>query len=260
MKRTIGVVAEGPRDFDVIAAVIDSITGEENDYQHLQPEPNANGEFGNGWKGVWKWCESHRDYLSDYFYSVTPHLDLLVIHMDADVARREQEVHCWCNDSLCADSKDIHPLACSRVKKDCPIKLPCDKHEETQIAQTAFLKTFLGKVVGHADTLPICFMTPCDSTDAWIVAAYEEGNEIEKIYEPWETVICHAPMYHGVRIRNRPSKSKIVYQMLVNNVVTKWSAVCAKCTQAKAFDNDIRYLLMRTPSGDEVHTAISASE
>ena len=115
MKKTIGVVAEGPRDFDLISALIDDITGEENDFQHLQPEPNANGEFGNGWKGVWKWCESHQEYLHEFFYSVTPHLDMLVIHMDADVSRREKEVHCWCNQSQCTANQGVHPLSCSHA-------------------------------------------------------------------------------------------------------------------------------------------------
>lgn len=30
--KTIGIVAEGPRDFELIAAVIDTITNEENSY------------------------------------------------------------------------------------------------------------------------------------------------------------------------------------------------------------------------------------
>ena len=37
--KTIGIVAEGPRDFELIAAVIDTITNEENSYQMIQPEP-----------------------------------------------------------------------------------------------------------------------------------------------------------------------------------------------------------------------------
>ena len=41
--KTIGIVAEGPRDFKLIAAVIDTITNEENNYQMIQP--------------VWKWLE-----------------------------------------------------------------------------------------------------------------------------------------------------------------------------------------------------------
>ena len=31
--KTIGIVAEGPRDFELIAAVVDTITNEENNYQ-----------------------------------------------------------------------------------------------------------------------------------------------------------------------------------------------------------------------------------
>lgn len=34
--KTIGIVAEGPRDFELIAAVIDTITNEENSYQMIQ--------------------------------------------------------------------------------------------------------------------------------------------------------------------------------------------------------------------------------
>ena len=42
--KTIGIVAEGPRDFKLIAAVIDTITNEENNYQMIQPEPNMIGQ------------------------------------------------------------------------------------------------------------------------------------------------------------------------------------------------------------------------
>ena len=34
--KTIVIVAEGPRDFELIAAVIDTITNEENSYQMIQ--------------------------------------------------------------------------------------------------------------------------------------------------------------------------------------------------------------------------------
>lgn len=79
--KTIGIVAEGPRDFELIAAVIDTITNEENSYQMIQPEPDMAGRFGNGWKGVWKWCETNQGSLNTYMNSLTPVLDFLVIHM-----------------------------------------------------------------------------------------------------------------------------------------------------------------------------------
>ena len=57
MSKVIGIVSEGPTDYLVLKAVIDKITGESNRYLSLQPERDMLGRFGNGWKGVWKWCE-----------------------------------------------------------------------------------------------------------------------------------------------------------------------------------------------------------
>ena len=57
MKKVIGIVSEGPTDHMVLKAAIDRITGEENRYLSLQPEPDMMGRFGNGWKGVWRWCK-----------------------------------------------------------------------------------------------------------------------------------------------------------------------------------------------------------
>lgn len=89
--KTIGIVAEGPRDFELIAAVIDTITNEENSYQMIQPEPDMAGRFGNGWKGVWKWCETNQGSLNTYMNSLTPVLDFwLFIWMETlkDVKRK----------------------------------------------------------------------------------------------------------------------------------------------------------------------------
>ena len=52
MKKVIGIVSEGPTDYLVLKAVIDKITGEENRYLSLQPEPDMLGRYGNGWKGL----------------------------------------------------------------------------------------------------------------------------------------------------------------------------------------------------------------
>ena len=54
MKRVIGIVSEGPTDQMAIRTVIDRLTGEKNIYRYIQPEQDARGEFGNGWKGVHK--------------------------------------------------------------------------------------------------------------------------------------------------------------------------------------------------------------
>ena len=87
--KTIGIVAEGPRDYELIAAVIDTITNEENSYQMIQPEPDMAGRFGNGWKGVWKWCETNQGSLNTYMNSLTPVLDFLVIHNQMEGRRMD---------------------------------------------------------------------------------------------------------------------------------------------------------------------------
>ena len=57
--RNIGIVCEGPTDYTILKEVIDHITGESNDYVQLQPEADLTGAYGNGWKGVWKWCRDN---------------------------------------------------------------------------------------------------------------------------------------------------------------------------------------------------------
>lgn len=232
---------EGPRDYDMITQVVTAITGEEHNYLKLQPEPNAMGEYGNGWKGVWKWCDMHKEHLEEYFYSITPNLDMLIIHMDGDVARKEKEIHCQCEQVECDIRSTIHPLDCPKIDK-CPIYLPCLQHEDSPKGYATHLKAFLMNLSGQREDLPICFLTPCDSTDTWIVAALDDADDYEKIESPWEKVICHSAKYHGVRI-NRPHKNSRPYMELIQKVVPNWSIVRNRCPQAEEFTNDIIRIL-----------------
>ena len=96
MKNRIGIVGKGLTDYLVLKCMIDQITGEENDYLRIQPEQNMLGEYGYGWKGVWNWCESTGKNLDKIMKGITPQIDMIVIQMDGDVARKEKEVHCRC--------------------------------------------------------------------------------------------------------------------------------------------------------------------
>ena len=92
MKKVIGIVSEGPTDYLVLKAVIDKITGEENRYLPLQPEPDMLGRYGNGWKGVWRWCKETGS-IGMPMQEVRPNIDAIVIQMDGDVVRKEKEVY-----------------------------------------------------------------------------------------------------------------------------------------------------------------------
>jgi hypothetical protein len=88
MSKNIGIVCEGPTDYVLLKGIVDQITGEDNQYVLLQPEDNLTGEYGNGWKGVWKWCADHVEILEKFMKDIIPQLDLIIIQMDGDVARK----------------------------------------------------------------------------------------------------------------------------------------------------------------------------
>ena len=245
--KTIGIVAEGHRDFELISAVIDTITNQEHNYQQIQPEPNAAGELGNGWKGVWKWCENNRGKLKTYMHALTPKIDLLVIHMDGDVYRREKEIHCACQRTSCDMPENTHPLKCERIiknKSHCPVIVPCESHGSDPNSGAEFLREFIRVLLLPEEGLAISFVIPYDATDTWIVAAFDEYDDYENLYDPWEGIIARAPKYHGIKIRNRPNKAKKTYEELIPFVCDNWNNIIEKCPQARKFDEDVRQLLM----------------
>lgn len=112
MKKVIGIVGEGPIDQMVLKAAINRITGERHIYRNIQPEQDLLGEFGNGWKGVYRWCETNADLIPALFSALSPAMDLLIIQMDGDVGRKEKEVHCNCDITACSDKGNTSPLLC----------------------------------------------------------------------------------------------------------------------------------------------------
>lgn len=241
MKKMIGIVGEGPTDYIVIKEAIDHITGRKNDYRRLQPEPDMAGRFGNGWKGVWKWCETISEILDQYLHEVTPGIDLLVIQMDADVSRKEKESHCLCGTTVCESREDSRPLQCEKVIKElCPIVLPCREHLQNSEGYRNHLEMLLRKYLRvSVDRSDIVITVPCDSTDAWIVAAYRDCENVEAVADPWENIIARKKTYHGIRIPGT-KKSISVYSRLVREVSKEWNAVTEQCDSAKCFEDNIK--------------------
>lgn len=229
--KTVGFVCEGPRDSDMLEAVLRHILNEDIFPLYLQPEMTLESDYGCGWKGVWTWCEKNGSMLDKYIDGATPQLDMLIIHMDGDVARKEREVHCRCFANTCEQSGKVFPLQCREV---CPIEIPCNSHEDgisglVSHLQELILECFQGKFV------PICFI-PCDSTDAWIVAAFDDIEDVEMIEDPWNTIISRKKDYHGIKVPGH-NKSQRVYQKLIPVVCENWEKVKKKCSQAEMFEH-----------------------
>lgn len=142
----IGIVCEGPTDYIILKGVIDQITGDQNTYVMLQPEDDLTGKYGNGWKGVWKWCNDHASIRKELMKDIQPALDLLVVQMDGDVSRKEKSSHCWCKTTQCAHKGEWNPLACDITpagRAACPIVLPCLEHDDSIRGYMSHLKSLL---------------------------------------------------------------------------------------------------------------------
>lgn len=203
--RNIGIVCEGPTDYLILREVVDQITGENNYYVQLQPEPDLTGACGNGWKGVWKWCKDNAYFKEQLMKDIEPSLDILIIQMDGDVSRKEKIAHCLCESNLCEYKGDCNPLECDadkEMREICPIVLPCD------------------------------------SIEAWIVAAYDELENAEQMEDPWISIISRKKTYHDIRIAG-DKKRKRVYEQFVDTVCANWNKVTKLCLSAKRFEENI---------------------
>ena len=238
MSKIIGVASEGPTDYMVLKTVIDKITGEDNKYLALQPEQDMLGRYGNGWKGVWRWCKE-TESLTALMNGINPRMDIIVIQMDGDVIRKEKEVHCLCDSTECEEKGKIFPLYCDMVKNTCPIELPCKSHVHEIGSTIAHGKNMINAVLSEADREHVIITIPCDSTDAWIVAAYEEIEDVEGIEDPWRNIISRGKYYHNVRVRG-DKKNTVTYAAFLSTLYDNWDKVVEKCYSAKIFDQEIK--------------------
>ena len=235
----IGIICEGPTDYIVLKGVIDKITGEDNAYMQLQPEPDLTGKYGNGWKGVWKWCTDNAPIKEKLMKDIEPVLDILIIQMDGDVSRKEKIAHCWCKSTICENKGICNPIECDQeeeTRKKCPVVLPCADHEESVNGYSEHLECLIGRLLG--DLTDTCIVIPCDSTESWIVAAYDEPEHPEEIEDPWIHVISKRKVYHDIKIAGTKKKQKL-FKQFADVVCFNWSKVTELCVSAKRFENNI---------------------
>lgn len=238
MSKVVGIVSEGPTDYMVLKAVIDRITGEKNRYLSIQPEQNMIGQYGNGWKGVWKWCKEEIS-IKELMAGIEPQIDAIIVQMDGDVIRKEKEVHCNCDSTICDEKSKKFPLYCDRVKQGmCPVTMPCQCHQYDVMGMMEYGTLILRETLNEND-INIVITIPCDSTDTWIVAAYEELDGIEGIYDPWRSVIARGKFYHGVRVRG-DKKNTVTYQYFLKRLVDNWDVVTQKCLSADCLEREIK--------------------
>ena len=233
--KNIGIVCEGPTDFIILQAVIDAITGESNGFYLLQPEPDLTGQYGNGWKGVLKWCMDHAAIKKQLMDSIQPALDLLVIQMDGDVSRKDKPSHCGCDSTVCPHTGDYNPLSCNTT--DCPITLPCINHSASVTGYMDHLKGLISSKL--LDTDATCIVIPCDSLETWVVAAYDSPANTESIEDPWHNIIAKRKYYHDIRVRSTQKRASL-FREFAPVVCQNWQQVTQLCQSARDFEQSIR--------------------
>lgn len=86
-----------------------------------------------------------------------------------------------------------------RKNKNCPVVLPCGNHELSVKGYMEHLTMLITEWLEKPGD-GICIVIPCDSTEAWIIAAYDERPDAEEIEAPWENIISKGKAYHEIRI------------------------------------------------------------
>lgn len=63
-------------------------------------------------------------------------------------------------------------------------------HEKGIDAMMSHGKQVLESELENEDMTNIAITIPCDSTDAWVVAAYDELDDVEMFTDPWDRIIA----------------------------------------------------------------------
>jgi hypothetical protein len=237
----IALVAEGPTDYVVIEAALRSMLAPRPFVlTQIFPEGSASfGELGSGWVGVYRWCHQSRrrgDGRLSNDALVYQHHDLLIIHLDADVAGATYR------------KGSIDPLP-----RDKP--LPCERRCPPPAGTTNALRDVLLSWCGEVSTpLRTVVCTPSKSTEAWVVAAlFPEdtaiGYPIECYPDP-ESRLGQQPKKRRIR------KSRRDYAGKATALVQAWPRLACTLDEAGRFQTEAMRAFARLPS--EPPTTIEA--
>ena len=231
----IAVVVEGPTDAIVLEAVLKALLQDADFvFQTLQPEGSAAfGNTGVGWVGVYRWIRQSASEGGGSVSgsSVLSNHDLLIVHVDADVAGRTYA------------SGNIQDAP----RQDLPCEAPCPPPCETTNALRAVVLNWLGE---HECPPQIVLCTPSKSIEAWVLAAiWPEGNVIRR--DDWECRLNpegqFAALPMGRRFRKRPDD----YRRKQGDIKQAWPQVSARLTEAARFESEFLAAQLEPPASPE---------
>jgi hypothetical protein len=226
----IALVSEGITDFSVLKAVIESmLSGRSFDLKLLQPEESvaftgggSAGLLGGGWKGVYKWCRqaASRGGVSLSDDPLFINYDLLVLHLDADVAAEDPANH------------RLDPIS------DLAGHLPCERPCPPAASTTDPLRITMLSWVGETAVPPRTVLcTPSKSTEAWVMAVFFPDDK-EMNRKGWECYPNPEGRLAQQKVTVRFSKSQADYEKRKMEIQARWPMIVTKLSEAARFQND----------------------
>ena len=225
----LALAVEGPTDRIVLESILDAeLPNQEIQIQTLQPEGSVAFESatspktGMGWGGVYRWSRQSAleggGSVSDS--SVLDHHDLLIVHVDADIAGKTYA------------SISIHDAP----SDDLPCERPCPPARNTTDPLRMAILNWLGETCCPSNVV-LC--TPSKKTDTWVLAAVWPDNPLMSRRD-WE---CHPSpegQFSAMPKNKRLSKRPGDYEGHRDTIRREWPNICTRLTEAARFEAELQ--------------------
>ena len=221
----IALVAEGPLDSIILQAILKAIVPCPFVLTLLQPEATR-PKMGNGWPGVLKWChEARLRHLGSLDADPTlAGFDLLIIHVDADVADMHYQ-DC---------GQEIVNLAAQFAWHALPCSMPCPPASNTCNQVQHAISSWLGNATPGQNTV---FCIPSKSIGTWLAAAFLPTDH--PLLTDSECNLGLEKSLSQLPLAQRIKKTQRDYRLYEKTIFNNWSQVANICRQALAFQEKV---------------------
>lgn len=226
----IALVSEGPTDDVLLESALKAILGQQTFVLTLLRPEATNPDFGGGWGGVLKWCAATAKRWDGLLEDdpLLVNFDLLIIHLDADVAHQAY-ANCGPAVEAMASHNNWPVLPCNQ---------PCPPVEQTCKALQSVLTGWLSPVVLGAKTV-VCL--PAQSTGAWLAVA-----TLPSTHALLSNVECNQAVEDSLGSLTKQlkvKKSVLGYRAKADAIRQHWNQVKALCGQAAHFESAVQTVL-----------------
>jgi len=223
----IALATEGKTDIVVLTAAIGALL-ENRAFVATQLCPELSNSFGRsnsgGWAAVYLWCRQVVNQTGGPARgnSLFSEHDLLVLHVDADVAGRQY-----------TDDMRI---------QDPPNDLPCERPCPPPSATTDALRRVILGWLDEGEIPPRTVLcTPSKSTETWVLAALFPNDVVNSAIE----FECRQDV--AVVLQSKPLPQRLIrsghkqvkaYQERESELRSAWPRVRAECSEAERFSQE----------------------